>query len=291
MSQYKSAFFKITAKTNMHVGSGSNDYGIIDNLIQRDHITELPVINSSSLKGALRAFCEFYELKEINSIFGAKVKDTEDKEDAKKKEEQTPQAGQFRFFDAKFLAMPIRCGEFEEYKDCKKCKEENATLKEGDSSYEMVTSKAIKDELVSDFNLFDYCEKCKEENSSDKMVTSKGIEGELEFENKSCEDCKIKVDHITSTFMTVCNDCLKKMADNYHLPVIARNQLDNGESKNLWYEQVMPRESQFYFRILYPDNKSTEFEKFRKIVTSNMVQIGANASIGYGFCKIELIEE
>lgn len=252
MSQYKSAFFKITAKTNMHVGSGSNDYGIIDNLIQRDHITELPVINSSSLKGALRAFCEFYNKSIVDCVFGAKVKDTEDKEDGKKKEEQTPQAGQFRFFDAKFLAMPIRCGEFEEYKDCKKCKEEN---------------------------------------SSDKMVTSKGIEGELEFENKSCEDCKIKVDHITSTFMTVCNDCLKKMADNYHLPVIARNQLDNGESKNLWYEQVMPRESQFYFRILYPDNKSTEFEEFRKIVTSNLVQIGANASIGYGFCKIELIEE
>lgn len=246
MSQYKSAFFKITAKTNMHVGSGSNDYGIIDNLIQRDHITELPVINSSSLKGALRAFCEFYNKSIVDCVFGAKVKDTEDKEDGKKKEVQTPQAGQFRFFDAKFLAMPIRCGEFEEYK-------------EGDSSYEMVTSKAIKDELESENELF--------------------------------EDCKIKVDHITSTFMTVCSGCLKKMADNYHLPVIARNQLDNGESKNLWYEQVMPRESQFYFRILYPDNKSTEFEKFRKIVTSNMVQIGANASIGYGFCKIELIEE
>lgn len=246
MSQYKSAFFKITAKTNMHVGSGSNDYGIIDNLIQRDHITELPVINSSSLKGALRAFCEFYNKSIVDCVFGAKVKDIEDKEDVKKKEVQTPQAGQFRFFDAKFLAMPIRCGEFEEYK-------------EGDSSYEMVTSQAIKDELESENKLFD--------------------------------DCKIKVDHITSTFMTVCSGRLKKMADNYHLPVIARNQLDNGESKNLWYEQVMPRESQFYFRILYPDNKSTEFEKFRKIVTSNMVQIGANASIGYGFCKIELIEE
>lgn len=246
MSQYKSAFFKITAKTNMHVGSGSNDYGIIDNLIQRDHITELPVINSSSLKGALRAFCEFYNKSIVDCVFGAKVKDTEDKEDGKKKEEQTPQAGQFRFFDAKFLAMPIRCGEFEEYK-------------EGDSSYEMVTSQAIKDELESENELF--------------------------------EDCKIKVDHITSMFKTVCNDRLTEMADNYHLPVIARNQLDNGESKNLWYEQVMPRESQFYFRILYPDNKSTEFEEFRKIVTSNLVQIGANASIGYGFCKIELIEE
>lgn len=255
MSQYKSAFFKITAKTNMHVGSGSNDYGIIDNLIQRDHITELPVINSSSLKGALRAFCEFYNKSIVDCVFGAKVKDTEDKEDGKKKEVQTPQAGQFRFFDAKFLAMPIRCGEFEEYKDCK---EDDISIDEK-SSYHMVTYSEIIKEIKDDNTLFNG--------------------GHVDVE-KLINSCKC-----------VSLDCLKKMADNYHLPVIARNQLDNGESKNLWYEQVMPRESQFYFRILYPDNKSTEFEKFRKIVTSNMVQIGANASIGYGFCKIELIEE
>ena len=52
----KAKFFKIEAISNLHVGNGEINYGLIDNLIQRDPVTELPNINSSSLKGALREF-------------------------------------------------------------------------------------------------------------------------------------------------------------------------------------------------------------------------------------------
>ena len=46
--------FKITAKTNLHVGNESGgDFTIIDKAIQRDPLTGLPCINSSSLKGAI----------------------------------------------------------------------------------------------------------------------------------------------------------------------------------------------------------------------------------------------
>ncbi len=82
---YNSAFFKITAKTNLHVGCGTDDYGIIDNLIQRDHITNLPVINSSSLKGALRAFCEHKGGLNIDGVFGAKLRDTNNNNDSSDK--------------------------------------------------------------------------------------------------------------------------------------------------------------------------------------------------------------
>lgn len=68
------------------------------------------------------------------------------------------------------------------------------------------------------------------------------------------------------------------------LPVIARNQLDNGESKNLWYEEVVPAESRFVFFVSY-DNEEI-FAKFDKIIQEKVIQIGANGSIGYGFCKI-----
>ena len=50
--------FKITAKTNLHVGNESGgDFTIIDKAIQRDPLTGLPCINSSSLKGAINEFC------------------------------------------------------------------------------------------------------------------------------------------------------------------------------------------------------------------------------------------
>ena len=65
------------------------------------------------------------------------------------------------------------------------------------------------------------------------------------------------------------------------LPVVARNQL--GEHRNLWYEELVPRQSEFWFIHLYP-----EVEIIAEIIAGNVpVQIGANASVGYGYCKLE----
>ena len=75
-------------------------------------------------------------------------------------------------------------------------------------------------------------------------------------------------------FIDLCSD------DN--LPIIARNVLDNGESKNLWYEQVIPAETVFY--TLIDDRGDSALAS--KIKEDNaLVQIGANATIGYGYCK------
>ncbi len=74
-----------------------------------------------------------------------------------------------------------------------------------------------------------------------------------------------------------------------HLPVIARNCLDNGESKNIWYEEVVPAESCFVFFISYDDEE--KFKLFDEKIQSKPVQIGANGSIGYGFCSIKNISK
>ena len=48
----------IQAKTNLHVGNkNTSNYGLIDKAIQRDPLTQIPCINSSSLKGALNEYC------------------------------------------------------------------------------------------------------------------------------------------------------------------------------------------------------------------------------------------
>jgi CRISPR-associated protein Cmr4 len=79
------------------------------------------------------------------------------------------------------------------------------------------------------------------------------------------------------------------------LPVIARNQLENGESKNLWYEEVLPRKSRLFTILSFPDHVNeadaallNHFERLREALTDgNIVQIGANASVGYGVCTFE----
>lgn len=65
------------------------------------------------------------------------------------------------------------------------------------------------------------------------------------------------------------------------LPIIARNCLDNGESVNLWYEQVLPSKSVLATIILTPNANDLD------VLNGKIVQIGANATIGYGYCKFE----
>ena len=47
----------IIARSNLHVGNENvTNYGLIDKAIQRDSLTDLPCINSSSLKGAINEY-------------------------------------------------------------------------------------------------------------------------------------------------------------------------------------------------------------------------------------------
>ena len=48
------SLYNITTKTNTHVGSGQTNAGIVDNVVQRDLVSKLPTIQSTSLKGALK---------------------------------------------------------------------------------------------------------------------------------------------------------------------------------------------------------------------------------------------
>ena len=77
------------------------------------------------------------------------------------------------------------------------------------------------------------------------------------------------------------DDDFKELCRN--LPVIARNNLENGESKNLWYEEVVPHHSLFYTIILKQEGQSI----FDYDFNNNVVQIGAGATIGYGYTRFE----
>ncbi|MDZ4809889.1 MAG: RAMP superfamily CRISPR-associated protein [Bacteroidota bacterium] len=72
------------------------------------------------------------------------------------------------------------------------------------------------------------------------------------------------------------------------LPVIARNHLENGQSKNLWYEEVVPHQSEFIMAIQFPEN-DTNITDFNTSLNGNVIQVGGNATVGYGLCSFSKI--
>lgn len=94
-------------------------------------------------------------------------------------------------------------------------------------------------------------------------------------------------------------DDFSSLCSDENLPIIARNVLENGQSKNLWYEQVIPAETIFYAVIQEPDfytiiqKPDTPIKKsgglLAEAIKNKIIQIGANATIGYGYCKFDLI--
>lgn len=109
----------------------------------------------------------------------------------------------------------------------------------------------------------------------------------------SSEDISILEDFFGKDIALATPKTFKEFCGKTCLPVIARNQLENGESKNLWYEEVVPRESKFYFFIVEEkanDLKSDNYrDLFEECLEADIIQIGANATIGYGYTKIKKI--
>lgn len=230
----KATLYTIECISNLHVGSGQDNDGVIDGLIQRDVVTDLPCINASSLKGALREHCEKWnkahneDAEKVNvvKLFGKKVSG-----------EENCEAGEYRFLDASILSIP----------------RPSVT-----APFVQVTCDEVVTELQDKASLFGVG---LGDNEKETVLRLANV---LETNNCSYED-------------------FKKYNDE--LPVIARNYLENGVSKNLWYEQVLPRKSRLTFFILHDDGEINE--AFDSAITSVPVQIGANASVGYGICVIK----
>lgn len=233
--------------TNLHVGNGDVNYNIIDQEVERDPINGLPMINSSGVKGALREFYEARWGKDNNKIreFFGTGKDDNAQ-------------GSYKFLQMDILFRPLRVTDG------------------GNRSYVLVTTEEIVDGFAQKVN---------------------GLSGKLDgisiFRDDS-ESVSIEGDD-KSTALKKPEGTWGKITDkpvavigsinNYDLPVIARNVLDdNGISQNLWYEEYVPHESVFGLIILTPGDMD---EEFKKALTSEPVQFGGNASIGYGLMEIK----
>jgi CRISPR-associated protein Cmr4 len=261
----KTQMYIITAKTHIHAGSGNSNAGVIDNLVQRDPADNLPCIYSSSLKGAFREYFEEGPIKHKNlagEIFGKR--DNNDNSGTKK--------GSHIFHQASLLSIPARS---------------NVKL------FYHATCKSVLEKFIEDAKLFDIDVAAldKEVKALPKLdkktlilgkkIENMQIEDYFNFDEYNSEVTNLKA-LLGEDIVIFSDEDFKDLCSDYNLPVIARNNLENGQSRNLWYEQIVPRQAKFYFFTA----RNCETDDFNTNVNGNNVQIGANASIGYGVCTV-----
>ena len=269
-------FYLIRAISNLHVGSGEGDFSVFHKQVQRDPITALPTIHSSGIKGALREAME-YEAQNIGEaqrklyeanvvkIFGS---------DPKRRAGKTNQ-GLNNFFEGKLLGLPIRSTH---------------------NFYYLATCPALLMELRSDLEIFQNDRLLVDQldaflatavPTGTKLLYFGSQHSNLRLEDWTPQHHPNKVDFLEHLFgnrlALLDNDTFYKLAAQ--LPIIARNYLENGISQNLWYEEVVPREARFYTSI----SRHKDEDALNEFLTrkQQLVQIGANATVGYGLCEIK----
>lgn len=270
------------------MGSGNTTYNIVDREVQRDPVSKLPVMHSSGLKGSFREHFENrYDSKdsngntiiseEVKSIFGSS------KEAGTGNNDQAQNPGSHLFFGGQLWAIPVRSNKkpyflatapfvlraFLEYMDLYGVDDNTGLV---DAIKDLPTSGPtegkpwILDDL-SEVKLEDY------------LWTAEPNKQELNKLNAVLQQAGLVKDN---NLALLHDDDFKELCAN--LPVIARNNLENGISQNLWYEEVVPRESLFYSFVARGDEEYKLFDT--QHWDRSILQVGANATIGYGQCLL-----
>lgn len=162
--------------------------------------------------------------------------------------------GKVKFYQADLLARPARASQ-------------------GDRTNYMVTS----DEAISIFN--------------QKVEIFGGTP--ISNDNVNCDNFGVEGLTISSVAnISLIDGCTVILGDStlrdLPLPVLARNQLEDGISNNLWYEQVVPHKSIFTF-VVSSDYENV-LQSFADVLKKPAyIQFGGNAFIGYGLCRVEKI--
>ncbi len=264
----KAHVYELKCLTNMHAGSGDGNYDIVDARVEKDPVTEMPTIYSSGVKGAIREHLEQLAKKEPDKELEALIikclGNAEEivENNGKKKRKTNP--GSYRFLSGQMIARPLR-------------------ISAGKGAYVLAAARECLEDyrkLLAALNA-DICnsEALPEVQDKNCIVTAQdGIEVEGYKTTKVAQNGWMKKLIGDNWALTDC-ETLKE----FSLPVQARNVLDeNGISENLWYEEVVPHESVFHMILITPD-ETNELDKY---LNGQIIQFGADASIGYGLCKV-----
>jgi len=250
-------FYKIQCITNLYVGSGDINYSIVDNQVEKDAVTGLPVIHASGIKGALRDVTEKEDRDLAKVIFGSAGEKDQTKE------------GSHKFFDAILLTRPMRVSGSDHIASIPV-----TTIAAINLFIERINLLNCNTYGINKIEEIDFAGNTFLTNSKENISVEGDATGVMP-EAVEKELLKIK-NIIGDTFAIVTS------FDGYDLPVVARNHLVNKKSENLWYEEVVPHGSVFYFAVISPD----EVPDDAKLTIPEIVQFGGHSTIGCGFTKV-----
>ena len=275
----KTHLFRLECLTDLHVGNGEANYSIIDNEVQKDTVlADVPIIHASGVKGALKEHFEQLWKNEdgsrendvadrILNIFGG-IKKTKDKGI---KEKNVTVEGSYKFFTAFCIARPLR-------------------VSSGSRPYILTAGMdALKSfsTFLEGLGLSQYYKYQEIPFDTVFAYSTQGNE-ELEIEGEAATKIENIGAIVTAPLQRLIGQefAVAKTLRDYALPVRARNVLsENGISENLWYEELVPHKSIFYFAVITPGE--TCDLPFDVNGTPVPVQFGGNASIGNGYTMIK----
>ena len=246
---------KIECLTGLHVGSGDINFNIIDKEVERDPVTGRPIIHASGVKGAVRDAYKAAGGNDMKRIFGSEGNNSD------------YTTGEYKFLGAELLTRPLRA------------------YGTGLASIPVTTIDTINAYLrvLNGFGCNHYGIETINHKPSEKILSPDGrviVEGE-ETEKMS-DELAMNLDKLSDILPE--GTAIIRDFDDYPLPVMARNCIDNGKSVNLWYEEYVPQTSVFYTLILTDDKDLDE-----AIGVGGVVQFGGHYSIGYGFTRLKEI--
>lgn len=324
------AYF-IETLTNTHVGSGDTTFGVADLVIQKDPATSLPVFHPSSVKGAVKDHFEAYlgeneqergselvKKSTFAAIFGGEEPQSLDDLKTEGVEEseialirRAPRHGLLKFYEARLLTLPLRSSLRVYHNGTSPA----AVLDYLDAleDFGIVPGGAEAAEIAELRGFFERIAKAFRENPEVEFVLFAPYEAAPMVEEYERAEFFPPPDGLAASMarflsprpgpdflasLAVFRDPIFGEICDSGLPIIARNCLDErGISKNLFYEEVLPRRSVLWcltgaYRLFSRGDAPafrSMFQFFQNKLENDAIQMGANASVGYGMTRLRRI--
>jgi len=287
----KAKLLFLHALSPLHAGTGQG-VGVIDLPIAREKGTDIPIVPGSSVKGVLRTACEDENIRK--KVFGPETGNASE------------HAGSVQFTDQRLLCLPVRslAGVFawvtspfllQRFKRDTEIagggapqgipgvSNEEDCLVSNDETV-LTLPVAGVDRIVLEDVLF-------VPQTSEAIHTWAQWLGKYLFKHdEGWQQAFIR------RFCVVHDDVLSYLLD-VGMEVTARIRIDD-EKKTvargaLWYEESLPAESIMAGLMVIDPIKATEGEVMRTIkeIVAQPLQVGGNATVGRGLCRIVIIEE
>ena len=273
----KQTIMHIFTRTPLHVGAG-NSVGVVDSPIQRERHTKIPIIPGSSLKGVLSDFWndeKFDRTEEGKAIFG---------NDSNK----NASAGNLLVGEARVLAFPVRSA-----------KGAFAWI-----TCPLVLARYKRDNASVDFKLdkFDGLGEDQCFGAEDVLLKDNVILEEYKFNSKGLsEDIASVLKNIMNdevwksieTRLVIVSDEIFSYFCENACEVVSRIKIDDKTGVTakgaLFNQEQCPSETMFYAVMGEQKDKGSLQALADKLKEeNNIIQVGANETIGLGYCSISM---